>query len=70
LTRVFIGVCLLSCLYIVNHVTFGVWTQFTVPTGKRSEFPRGMPLVTRMFALSEQEWDPMTSSSVGFCRKT
>jgi hypothetical protein len=29
---------------------FGVWTQFTVSTGKRSEHPRGMPLVTRLLA--------------------
>jgi hypothetical protein len=33
---------------------FSVWTQFTVQTGKRSELPRGMPLVTRMFASSER----------------
>jgi hypothetical protein len=31
--------------------TFSVWTQFTVPTGKRSGHPRGMPLVTRMAEL-------------------
>jgi hypothetical protein len=29
---------------------FSVWTQFTVQTSKRSGHPRGMPLVTRMFA--------------------
>jgi hypothetical protein len=29
---------------------FGVGTEFTVPTGKRSEHPRGMPLVTRTHA--------------------
>jgi hypothetical protein len=28
--------------------TFSVSTEFTVPTGKRSWHPRGMPLVTRM----------------------
>jgi hypothetical protein len=50
--------------------TFSVWTQFTVSTGKRSELPRGMPLVTRVFASSEHAWDPMASSSVNFCRKT
>jgi hypothetical protein len=50
--------------------TFSVWTQFTVQTGKRSELPRGMPLVTRVFASSEHAWDPMASSSVNFCRKT
>jgi hypothetical protein len=49
---------------------FSVWTQFTVQTGKRSELPRGMPLVTRMFASSELAWGPMASSSVNFCPKT
>jgi hypothetical protein len=49
---------------------FSVWTQCTVQTGKRSELPRGMPLVTRGFASSEHAWDPMASSSVNFCRKT
>jgi hypothetical protein len=29
-----------------------------------------MPLVTRMFASSEQAWDPMASSGVNVCRKT
>jgi hypothetical protein len=48
---------------------FSVWTQYTVQTGKRSELPRGMPLVTRVFASSEHAWDPMASSSVNFCRK-
>ena len=48
---------------------FSVATQFTVSTGKRSELPRGMPLVTRVFASSEHAWDPMASSSVNFCRK-
>jgi hypothetical protein len=33
-----------------------------------TELPRGMPLVTRMFASSEHAWDPMVSSSVKFCR--
>jgi hypothetical protein len=50
--------------------TFRVWTEFTASTGKRSELPRGMPLVTRVFASSEHAWDPMASSSVNFCRKT
>jgi hypothetical protein len=49
---------------------FSVWTQFTVQTGKKSELPRGIPLVTRVFASSEHAWDPMASSSVNFCRKT
>jgi hypothetical protein len=37
-------------VYKENHRrrTFHVWTQFTVATGKRSERPRGMPLVIRM----------------------
>jgi hypothetical protein len=51
-------------------VAFGVWTQFTVQPGKRSELPRGVPLVTRMLASSEQACDPMASSSVNFCLKT
>jgi hypothetical protein len=59
------GLCQLSA-----HCTFSVWTQFTVSTGKKSELPRGMPLVTRAFASSEHAWDPMASSSVNFCRKT
>jgi hypothetical protein len=50
--------------------SFSVWTQFTVLTGKRSEHPRGLPLVTRMLASSEQEWEPMAFSSVDLCRKT
>jgi hypothetical protein len=41
-----------------------VWTQVTVPTGKSSERPRGMPLVTRLLASSDQAWEPMASSSV------
>jgi hypothetical protein len=49
--------------------TFSVWAQFTVPTGKRSEYPRGMPLVTRVLASSEQAWEPMASLSVKFFRK-
>jgi hypothetical protein len=52
------------------EVAFSVWTQFTVSTGKKSELPRGMPMVTRVFASSEHAWDPMASSSVNFCRKT
>jgi hypothetical protein len=51
-------------------MAFSVWTQFTVQTGVRSELPRGMPLVTRVFASSEHALDPMASSSVNFCRKT
>jgi hypothetical protein len=35
--------------------TFSVRTQFPVPTGKRSEYPRGMPLVTRMHALKAEQ---------------
>jgi hypothetical protein len=53
-----------------NGSAFSVWTQFTVSTGIRSELPRGMPLVTRVFASSEHAWDPMASSSVNFCQKT
>jgi hypothetical protein len=49
-------------------IAFSVWTEFTVQTGKRSELPRGMPLVTRVFASSEHAWDPKASSSVTFCR--
>jgi hypothetical protein len=32
-------------------VPFSIWTEFTVPTGKRSEHPRGIQLGTRMVAL-------------------
>jgi hypothetical protein len=32
---------------------FSVWTEFTMYTGKSSGHPRGMSLVTRMFASSE-----------------
>jgi hypothetical protein len=35
--------------------TFRVWTEFTVPTGKRSEHPRGMPLITRVAALQVEQ---------------
>jgi hypothetical protein len=42
--------------------TFSVSTQFTVPTGKRSERSRGMPLVTRMEELQANmrgiQWHP------------
>jgi hypothetical protein len=31
--------------------TFSIWTEFTVPTGKRSEHPREIALVTRMQEL-------------------
>jgi hypothetical protein len=49
---------------------FSVWTECTVPTGKRSEHPRGMSLATRMLASSGAGAEPMlTSSSVIFCRK-
>jgi hypothetical protein len=42
---------------------FSVWTQIAVPTGKRSEHPRGgMPLVARLLVSSEQAWKPMASS--------
>jgi hypothetical protein len=53
-------------------VAFSVWTQFTVQTGKRSELPRGMPLLDHKHgrASSEHAWDPMASSSANFCRKT
>jgi hypothetical protein len=49
---------------------FSVWTKFTVSTGKRSEQPRGMALLTRMVALQaeqrrETQWH---SSSVNLCR--
>jgi hypothetical protein len=37
---------------------------------KSSGLPRGMPLVTRMFASSEHAWDQMASSSAKFCLKT
>jgi hypothetical protein len=54
---------------LLQHA-FSVWTQFTVQTGKRSELPKGMTLVTRMFTSSVlQAWDPMASSSADFCRK-
>jgi hypothetical protein len=38
--------------------------------GKSTVLPRGMPLVTRMIASSEQAWNPMASSSAKFCLKT
>jgi hypothetical protein len=34
---------------------FSVWTQFPVPTGKRSEHPRRMPMVTLMAALQANQ---------------
>jgi hypothetical protein len=33
------------------RLAFSVWTEFTVTTGKVSEHPRGIPLVTRMQEL-------------------
>ena len=50
--------------------TFSVWTQLTMSTGKKSGHSRGMPLVTRLLASSEQAWEPMVSSSVNSCQKT
>jgi hypothetical protein len=48
-----------------------VWTEFTVPIGKRSELPRGMSLVTRMQELQASmrgiQWHPRVEK---FCRKT
>ena len=35
----------------VTAMSFSVWTEFTVATGKMREHPRGMPLVTRMQEL-------------------
>jgi hypothetical protein len=32
-------------------VAFRIWTEFTVPTGKRGGHPRGVPLVKRMQEL-------------------
>jgi hypothetical protein len=36
----------------LKSMTFSVWTEFKVPTGKRSEHPRGMPLVARLLISS------------------
>jgi hypothetical protein len=36
---------------LIVVIPFSVWTQFTVPTSKRSKHPRGMALVTLMAAL-------------------
>jgi hypothetical protein len=55
---------------VAKLAAFGVWTQFTVSTGKRVKLQRGTPLVARMFASNEHAWDPMASSSVNLCRKT
>jgi hypothetical protein len=58
-----------AMVVVLGEFAFHVWTGFTVPTGKRSEHPRGMPLVTRTIASNEHEWEPMASSSANFCRK-
>jgi hypothetical protein len=52
-------------------VIVSVWTEFTVPTGKRSEHPRGMALDTRMAALQAEQrrGNQWHSSSVNVCRK-
>jgi hypothetical protein len=43
---------LLGRTMVRGWTTFSVWTQFTVPTGIRSEHPtRGMTLATRMAVL-------------------
>jgi len=53
-----------------NHcVAFSVLTEFTVVTVRGGGYPRGLPLVTRVLASSEQAWEPMASSIVNFCRK-
>jgi hypothetical protein len=36
---------------VASGLAFSVWTGFTVPTGERSDHPRGMSLVTRMQSL-------------------
>jgi hypothetical protein len=41
-----------------------------VSTGKRSEHPRGIPLVTRMIALNEQAWEPNGILECNFPSKT
>jgi hypothetical protein len=59
----------LPCVVRFNSaLTFSDWTQFTVPIGKRSEHPRGMPLVTRMQELQASrcgnQWHPRVSIPV------
>jgi hypothetical protein len=48
---------LFNCTTQLFDCAFSVWTELTVPTGKRSAHPRGMPLVARMRASSEQAWE-------------
>jgi hypothetical protein len=36
---------------LLHIPSFSVWMQLTVPTGKKSEHPRGMPLITRLQEL-------------------
>jgi hypothetical protein len=52
-----------------SSIAPSAWTEFTVWTGKESEHLRGMPLVTRLLASSEQAWRPTATSSVNFCLK-
>jgi hypothetical protein len=44
--------------------TLRVSTEFMMATVRGSGLPRGMPLVTRVLASSEQLWEPMASSSL------
>jgi hypothetical protein len=60
------------CSPLYKH-TYNVWSKFTVSNGKRSEHPRGMPLVTRMQELQPEEQRRETQchpSRANFCRKT
>jgi hypothetical protein len=43
-----------------------VFGRNLLQTGKRSELPRRIPLVTHMFASSEHAWDPMAILECNF----
>jgi hypothetical protein len=53
-----------------THAVLQCFDIFYGGNGKSSGLLRGMPLVARMFATSEQAWYPMASSSANYCRKT
>jgi hypothetical protein len=61
----------LLCVQPHQTAAYRVWAEVMVATGKRSEHPRGMPLVTRMHELQAStcgnQWHPRVQISVEKC---
>jgi hypothetical protein len=56
----------------MRHHSFGVWTEFPVPTGKRERTPERNAIGrthVRASSGGAKAWDPMASSRLSFCRK-